>query len=292
MDQKKIGAFIAARRKMLGLTQAQLGERLGVSDKAVSKWERGVSLPDVSLYQPLCALLGVSLNDFFAGEIVAPEQTTERAEAAMLSIAADGDRKRRRMRRIAAAFAAVSLMLALLAGALWYANQKNRPQINTLRPYGLTAQESELLRFASPDAETKLFSFLVDQRIQSLTLFCTIYQNGVQTEHYPLFEPLPLDTHCGVISVSDNGISCTAAASSGGQPQSSSASVEFEKPGQDGVWLGDSETLAETAAIHPEEETVFFTFSFKGAGNDEWDYVCVLSAVFSESETPELPGAS
>lgn len=43
MDQKKIGAFIAARRHALGLTQAQLGQRLGVTDKSVSKWERGVS---------------------------------------------------------------------------------------------------------------------------------------------------------------------------------------------------------------------------------------------------------
>ena len=49
MDLQKIGKFIAARRKALGLTQAQVAQKLGMSDKSVSKWERGVCLPDVSV---------------------------------------------------------------------------------------------------------------------------------------------------------------------------------------------------------------------------------------------------
>ena len=66
MDQIKIRAFIAANRKKLGLTQVQLAEQLGVSNKSVSKWERGVCLPDVSLYQPLCGILDIMLTEFFA----------------------------------------------------------------------------------------------------------------------------------------------------------------------------------------------------------------------------------
>lgn len=56
MDQSKIGAYIAVKRKAQGLTQAQLAQKLGVSDKSVSKWERGVCLPDVSLFQAPIAI--------------------------------------------------------------------------------------------------------------------------------------------------------------------------------------------------------------------------------------------
>lgn len=73
MDQSKIGTYIAVKRKAQGLTQAQLAQKLGVSDKSVSKWERGVCLPDVSLFQDICVILGISINEFFAGEDIARE---------------------------------------------------------------------------------------------------------------------------------------------------------------------------------------------------------------------------
>lgn len=62
MDQKKIGSFIAARRKDRGLTQSQLAEKLGIADKAISKWETGKSMPDLSLFNPLCDLLQITLE--------------------------------------------------------------------------------------------------------------------------------------------------------------------------------------------------------------------------------------
>lgn len=67
MDQEKIGLFIASCRKTKGLTQKQLAEKLNVSDKSVSKWERGINLPDASLYIPLCDILEINLNEFFLG---------------------------------------------------------------------------------------------------------------------------------------------------------------------------------------------------------------------------------
>ena len=60
MDLVKIGQYIAGKRKDVGLTQRQLAERLNMSDKSVSKWERGVCLPNVSVYQELCDILGIS----------------------------------------------------------------------------------------------------------------------------------------------------------------------------------------------------------------------------------------
>ena len=68
MDLVKIGKYIASKRKSLGMTQKQLAEKIGMSDKFVSKWERGICLPDVSVYLELCEILGISLNEFLAGE--------------------------------------------------------------------------------------------------------------------------------------------------------------------------------------------------------------------------------
>ena len=73
MNQKKIGSFIAARRKDNGLTQSQLAEKLGITDKAVSKWETGKSMPDPSLFCPLCDLLHITLNELLSGEFISDE---------------------------------------------------------------------------------------------------------------------------------------------------------------------------------------------------------------------------
>ena len=65
MDQEKIGIFIAQCRKDKNMTQKDLAECLGVSDRAISKWERGLNLPDASLYKPLCEILGITFNELF-----------------------------------------------------------------------------------------------------------------------------------------------------------------------------------------------------------------------------------
>ena len=84
MDQVKIGQFIAACRKEQGLTQEQLAEHLGVSKNAVSKWERGLNLPDVSLMQPLCARLEITLNELFIGEAIPEERFHAVADSNLL----------------------------------------------------------------------------------------------------------------------------------------------------------------------------------------------------------------
>ena len=68
MNQIKIGKFIAERRKNANLTQMQLAEKLGITDKAVSKWERGVAMPDSSIMLELCDILRISVNELLSGE--------------------------------------------------------------------------------------------------------------------------------------------------------------------------------------------------------------------------------
>ena len=79
MDQAKIGKFIASCRKAQGLTQMQLAERLGITDRAVSKWETGKALPDSSIMLELCDVLKISVNDLLSGEVV----TMDRYDKAM-----------------------------------------------------------------------------------------------------------------------------------------------------------------------------------------------------------------
>lgn len=79
IDREKFGAFIAALRKEQGLTQQELADRLFVSNKAVSKWERGQSLPDIALLEPLAQCLGVSVAELLRGERL-PERPLEAQE--------------------------------------------------------------------------------------------------------------------------------------------------------------------------------------------------------------------
>lgn len=86
MDQAKIGQYIAEKRRELGMTQADLGAELGVGDKAVSKWERGKSMPDVSAFPQLCKTLGISVNELFAGEDIPTEEIAHKSEENIIGI--------------------------------------------------------------------------------------------------------------------------------------------------------------------------------------------------------------
>ena len=84
MDQIKIGRFIAEKRREQGLTQAQLAEKLSITDRAVSKWENGRAMPDSSLMLDLCAHLKITVNDLLCGEVVSMENYNEKLEQQLL----------------------------------------------------------------------------------------------------------------------------------------------------------------------------------------------------------------
>lgn len=86
MDQIKIGRFVAERRKSAGLTQLQLAEKLGVSDRAVSKWENGRSMPDSSVMLDLCNELGITVNDLLSGEVVTVDNYNKEIESKLLEM--------------------------------------------------------------------------------------------------------------------------------------------------------------------------------------------------------------
>lgn len=86
MNQEKIGKFIATKRKEKNLTQEQLAEKLGVSINAVSKWERGLCLMDMSLLKPLSNILDVSVNEILSGEDIKKEEFKMKAEENIINI--------------------------------------------------------------------------------------------------------------------------------------------------------------------------------------------------------------
>lgn len=86
MDTKKIGLFLSILRKNRGLTQEQLGERLGVTNKTVSRWENGNYLPPVEMLQALSELYGITINEILSGEVLNPEEYRDRAEETIKSV--------------------------------------------------------------------------------------------------------------------------------------------------------------------------------------------------------------
>lgn len=121
MDQIKIGKFIAERRRKAGLTQMQLGEMLGITDRAVSKWERGISLPDSSIMLELCKILKITVNDLLCGEVVTMENYNEKLENNLLEVVKQKERSDKMLLRfeIIMGFICIAVMLTLCVFAAY-----------------------------------------------------------------------------------------------------------------------------------------------------------------------------
>jgi transcriptional regulator with XRE-family HTH domain len=110
MDQIKIGNFIAFLRKEQNLTQRELAERLGVTDRAVSKWENGRGMPDLSLLVPLCEVLNISVNELLCGERIEKEDLPEKAQDTLIDALTDSHKKAKTVK-----WKLVALLIALVA---------------------------------------------------------------------------------------------------------------------------------------------------------------------------------
>ena len=97
MDQIKIGKFIAECRKSKQLTQAELAEKLGITDRAISKWETGKGMPDSSIMIDLCDILGINVNELLSGEVIDMDKYDTRAEENLLELKKQKEEADRRM---------------------------------------------------------------------------------------------------------------------------------------------------------------------------------------------------
>lgn len=97
MNQEKIGRFIALCRKQNGFTQASLAEKLGITDRAVSKWENGKSMPDASIMLELCGYLKINVNELLMGEHIAMENYKEIAEQNLVEMRKQEEQANKRL---------------------------------------------------------------------------------------------------------------------------------------------------------------------------------------------------
>ena len=139
MNLKKIGMYIAAKRKALGLTQVELAKQLGMSDKSVSKWERGVCLPDVSIYEQLCDILGISINEFIAGEdldFAAIDVYARQSEKNLLDVATEAEEKYNKMQNWL-----ICLAIIYFAISCWLVMVQTNPVVDYMEAIDKKSQE-------------------------------------------------------------------------------------------------------------------------------------------------------
>lgn len=187
MDQKKIGKYIADKRKALGMTQVSLADKLDISDKSVSKWERGVCLPDVSKYQELCDTLGISLNELFAGEDLPAENVIKQSERNLLWISRLGEVKNKRLFRIIIAL--IMCVIVLTVGFIWNMNQDKTLRGNYITAFSIENPDEAGLVFTFGDAA--IFNYSLDKSFENVTYEIVKYNNGKITDTLIKKTPLP-----------------------------------------------------------------------------------------------------
>ncbi len=118
MDQIRIGKFIAERRRLAGLTQMQLAEKMGVTDRAVSKWENGRAMPDSSIMLALCDVLGITVNDLLCGEVVSVKDYNEKNEQVLLELAKQKEEGDRRLLSLEIVIGTISVLFLLVLNVI------------------------------------------------------------------------------------------------------------------------------------------------------------------------------
>lgn len=117
MDQNKIGAFISQLRKEKNMTQKDLAEKLGVTDRAISKWENGRGMPEVSLMKPLCDVLGITINELLSAERIEQKDYQEKSEFNFLNTIDYTEKKIKKnslLLKLIAVFTGIALLTVLL----------------------------------------------------------------------------------------------------------------------------------------------------------------------------------
>lgn len=176
MDLVKIGKYIAGKRKVLGMTQKQLAEKLNMSDKSVSKWERGICLPDVSVYMELCEILGISINEFLAGEDIDAENVEKKSEDNIIQVTKDSKKKQKNLKSILAVVTTFAVIMVLVLGAV-FVHEVMQPK-NYITAVDRTSAEMKTAELLSGADGAYLFNFYAKEEYKTLTIYLSEYQAG------------------------------------------------------------------------------------------------------------------
>lgn len=176
MDLVKIGKYIAGKRKALGMTQKQLAEKLNMSDKSVSKWERGICLPDVSVYMELCEILRISINEFLAGEDIDAENVEKKSEDNIIQVTKDSKKKQKNLKSILAVVTTFAVIMVLVLGAV-FVHKVMQPK-NYITAVDRTSAEMKTAELLSGADGAYLFNFYAKEEYKTLTIYLSEYQAG------------------------------------------------------------------------------------------------------------------
>ena len=176
MDLVKIGKYIAGKRKALAMTQKQLAEKLNMSDKSVSKWERGICLPDVSVYMELCEILGISINEFLAGEDIDAENVEKKSEDNIIQVTKDSKKKQKNLKSILAVVTTFAVIMVLVLGTV-FVHKVMQPK-NYITAVDRTSAEMKTAELLSGADGAYLFNFYAKEEYKILTIYLSEYQAG------------------------------------------------------------------------------------------------------------------
>lgn len=176
MDLIKIGKYISTKRRELGLTQSQLADKLGKSDKSVSKWERGICLPDVSVYMELCDILGITINEFLAGEDIGEENMIKKSEDNLIQVTKDSKHKLKNLKGVIAVLLVVTIITVSSLGVILY-RDLNRPQ-NYITAFERDSTEMKTAELLSGLGGAFLFKYFTADEFKALTVYMSEYYKG------------------------------------------------------------------------------------------------------------------
>ena len=211
MDQVKIGKFILELRKEKQMTQQELASRLGVTDRAVSNWENGRRMPDVSLLKPLADILGISVNELFVGEKIPKEKQLSISEENLLETLQTANRVDKKSRKLLIFLAVVVLLLCFI---VFLHFQSTYPKINVddLEVYVGESDEEYVFDRAFTYDERNVYYYGVDEvLVCDKKQLCYELENSLKHKQVTLdkikayFEEEALKEHITASTLYDGG---------------------------------------------------------------------------------------
>lgn len=171
----RINEIIKERRLAKGFTQEQIANYLGVTAPAVNKWEKGVCLPDVSVYKELCSILGISLNEFLAGEDIAQENIIQKSETNIIEVIRDNINKQKCLKVMKCILVFIFICVVSVIGFTIYHLKKPQNYISPVAKDSIEMQTAELL--AGSDG-LFVYKFITTDKYKKLKLHIYRYESG------------------------------------------------------------------------------------------------------------------
>ena len=275
MNLIKIGAYIASKRKALGMTQLDLAKQLGMSDKSVSKWERGICLPDVSVYIQLCEILGISINEFIAGEDLDAAQLPKQAEENIIVVATEGDKKRKRLQNILILLSVIYFFI--ISCMMIQESVRYRNYIDPVPAYS----DEMMLMDAIFDDGAYVYRYDLDNSFSNIDVNLTVYRNGKVTETCTIASCKQQDIRtAGMIAIVPGEENDIKVILTEGEGKVSSKVQLLDGVSDKGTLVRTISTLLSSKDLLKGDEVELVRFTYSRDASAESDYMYLLTAAF------------